>query len=113
MIVDRSVLIPTSTWRITSGASSGGVGILVSNELDLEKYLADIIPVNESILVVDFSGKTETTIIVNYAPTEGSEFFEETEEHFEALNNTVNALPKHNTVIEIGDNARLGKNIAH
>ena len=66
--LDGSVLITTSAWRSSNGASMGGVGFVISNLV--ENSLAEIRPVTERILVAEFSGNPKTTIIANYAPTE-------------------------------------------
>lgn len=77
----------------------GGVGTLVSKS-------AEIRSVNKRILVVMFSGNAMTTIIVNYAPTEGSD---DAGAHYETLSSTVNATLKHHVVIECGNfNANFG-----
>ena len=82
--LDNCTLITTSAWRSSNGAACGGVGVLVSK--NTEKALAEVRPVNNRILIVIFSGNPCTTIIINYAPTEGSEG---AIEHYEALSNTV------------------------
>ena len=57
-----------------------------------------------------FNGNPNTTIVINYAPTEGSE---RAEDHYETLTNAVNGIPKHHMVTECGDyNAHLGKESA-
>ena len=57
-----------------------------------------------------FNGNPNTTIVINYAPTEGSE---SAEDHYETLTNAANGIPKHHMVIECGDyNAHLGKESA-
>ena len=57
-----------------------------------------------------FNGNPNTTIVINYAPTEGSE---SAEDHYETLTNAVNGIPKHSMVIECGDyNAHMGKESA-
>ena len=103
--LDNCMLITTSAWRNSNGAASGGVGVVVSNKA--EKALAEVKPVNDRILVVIFSGNPSTTLIINYAPTEGSEG---AEEHYETLTNVMNDIPKHHMRIECGDfNAHLGR----
>ena len=63
----------------------------------------------ERILVAEFSGNPKTTIIANYAPTEGSEG---SQEHYGTLANTINAVPKHNLTLVLGDfNAHMGTDI--
>ena len=101
-------LITTSAWRNSNNAASGGVGLLVTKQL--ENAISDIEPVNERILCAHFNGNPSTTVIVHYAPVEGSE---KAEEHYAALANVINAVPKHNVTIVIGDcNAHIGKDAA-
>jgi len=80
--------------------------LVVSNTA--ESSLANIRPVNDRILVAEFCSNSKTTIIINYAPTEGSEGVEE---HYKTLTETVNA--KHNLLLVLGDfNARLGNDFS-
>ena len=73
----------------------------------MENALAEIKPQNDRILQANFSGNPYTTIVVNYAPVEGSEL---AGSHYEKLNSVINDIPKHNMIIELGDfNAHLGK----
>ena len=83
----------------------GGVGILLDKQA--EKSLAEVKSINKRILVVNFNGNPNTTVIANYAPVEGSD---ESESHYLKLTEVINGLPKHNIVIECGDfNAHLGE----
>ena len=69
--------------------------------------LADVEPISDRIVKAVFSGNPYLTVIVNYAPVEGSE---EAEEHYETLSKVVNNIPKHNVIIECGDfNAHIVK----
>lgn len=97
--LQNCTLVTTGAWRSSNGAACGGVGTLVSKS-------AEIRSVNKRILVVMFSGNAMTTIIVNYAPTEGSD---DAGAHYETLSSTVNATLKHHVVIECGNfNANFG-----
>ena len=60
------------------------------SDKNVEKALAEVRPVNNIIIIVVFSGNPGTTIIINYAPTEGSEG---AIEHYETLSNTTNEIP--------------------
>ena len=103
--LDQCMLITTSAWR---NASNAGVGILVSK--DAETAISEVKPITNRILVVYFSGNPNTTIVIHYAPTEGSD---NAEEQYSNLSNTINVLPKHDFIIELGDfNAHLGEDIA-
>ena len=61
--------------------------------------MAEFTPVTERILRASFNGNPSPTIIVNYAPVEGSS---EAEQHFQELTNTVNSIPKHDFLLECG-----------
>ena len=107
--LEKCTLITTSAWRNASGAASGGVGLLVNR--GIEKTLTDIEPFNERILIAHFNGNPKTTVIVHYAPTEGSE---NSEDHYRNLANAVNSIPKHNVLLVVGDcNAHIGKDSAN
>ena len=96
--LDKCVLITTAAWRTSSGAASGGVGIVVSKKI--EKSLTNIESFNERILVAQFNGNPMTTVIVHYAPTEGST---NCEEHYRNFTNAINDIPKHNVLLVVGD----------
>ncbi|MEM7019132.1 MAG: hypothetical protein AAF512_17545 [Pseudomonadota bacterium] len=68
--LEKCTLITSSAWRNSNGASSGGVGLLVSKTT--ESALAGIIPFNERIIIAHFNGNPMTTVIVHYSPTEGA-----------------------------------------
>ena len=55
-----------------------------------EKGLAEVTPINDRIITVTFNGNPSTTVIINYAPTEGSKAVEE---HYETLTNVSNEIP--------------------
>ena len=98
-------LITTSAWKTSNGAAAGGVGILIGKTA--KRALSQINPRNKRILEVQFNGNPNITVIVNYAPVEGSS---EAESHFETLSNVINDIPKHHIILECGDfNAHLGK----
>ena len=61
-------------------------------------------------MVALFDGNPNTSLVINFAPVEGSE---EAEEHLN-LSNTVSDIPKHHMIIiECGDfNAHIGRNEA-
>ena len=102
---DNCTLITTSAWRNSNGAASGGVGLLISKSS--EKALAEVNPINDRTVIAVFNGNPKTTIVINYAPIEGSK---EAEEHYYNLTNVTNSIPKHHMIIECGDfNAHLGK----
>ena len=51
------------------------------------------------------------SVIVHYAPVEGSD---EAEEHYNNMSSAVHEVPKHNIIMVIGDfNAHLGKEVGH
>ena len=103
--LDKCTLITTSAWRLSNNAACGGVGVLLNKAA--EQCLAEIKPISERILVAEFTGNPKTTVIIHYAPTEGSDG---AEQHYEMLSNVVNSIPKHNLILELGDfNAHLGR----
>ena len=76
----------------------------------VERALCDVQSIIQRILCAHFNGNPATTIIVHYAPTEGSDG---AEEHYVNLTNVINSIPKHNVTIVIGDcNAHIGKDSA-
>lgn len=75
-----------------------------------KRALAEIRPVNKRVLVVTFSGNPMTTVIVNYAPTEGSDV---TGAHYETLSSTVNEIPKHHVIKCRDFNAHLRSDKSH
>lgn len=105
---NKCTLITSSAWRNSNGASSGGVGLLVSKTT--ESALADVKPFNERIIIAHFNGNPTTTVIVHYSPTEGSVT---AEDHYNNLANAINSIPKHNVLLVVGDfNAHIGKDDA-
>ena len=106
--VDNCTLITSSAWRNSNNAANGGVGLLVTRKV--ENALSDIEPITERILCVHFNGNPATTVIVHYAPVEGSEG---AEDHYTTLANVINSVPKHNITLVLGDcNAHIGNNDA-
>ena len=102
--LDRHTLITSSAWRNANNASAGGVGIIVNR--NAECNLAEIIKFNDRILIAHFNGNPATSIIVHYSPCEGAS---DAEEHYEHLTAATASVPKHNTILVLGDfNAHLG-----
>ena len=71
-----------------------GIYLFVANKY-IETAISGVKPITNRILVVDFNGNPNTTIVINYVPTEGSD---NTEEHYLNLSNTINSLPKQDLV---------------
>ena len=69
--LDQCMFITTSTWRNANHAASGGVGILKSK--DVEAAISEVKSITNRILVVHFSDNPNTTDVINYVPTEGSD----------------------------------------
>ena len=102
---EKHTLVTTSAWRNASNSPVGGVGILVNKSV--ESALGSVRKWNERILVAEFNGNPNTTIIVHYAPCEGSP---DAEEHFNNLNEVTASIPKHNVLLVVGDfNGHIGK----
>ena len=92
-------------WQNANGASSGGVGLLLSKTT--ESALTEIKSYNERMIIAHFNGNPLTTVIVHYSPTKGSET---AEDHYNNLANTIKSIPKHNVLLVVGDcNAHIGK----
>ena len=103
--VKDHILITTSAWRNNSGAANGGVGFLINKVC--EKSLSEIKPIDKRILILHFDGNPTTSIIVHYAPTEGSS---DSEEHYNNLSNVISSIPPHNLLLVLGDfNAHLSQ----
>ena len=98
-------MITSIAWRSSNGAAQGGVGILIDSLA--ESNLSTTEPITPRIFKATFSGNPALTVIVHYAPIEGSK---DAEEHFENLSAAINRVLKHNVLIECGDfNAHIGK----
>ena len=100
------VLITTSAWRNSNNAAAGGVGFMISKSA--ETALAEVIPVNERIVIANFNGNgfPALSIIVHYSPVEGNP---DAEQHYQNLLAAIHDIPKHNVLLVIGDfNAHLG-----
>ena len=107
--LDKHIIITSSAWRNSSNAAAGGVGIIINN--NAEGMLAEVSKFNDRILIVHFSGNPMTSIIIHYSPCEGSE---DAEEHYSNLTAATASIPKHNTILVMGDfNAHLGNDDAH
>ena len=105
--IDKQILITTSAWRTASNAASGGVGLMIDKSI--ESALSEVKPVDKRILIAEFNGNPRTTIIVHYAPVEGSG---ESDEHYDTLCSVIQEVPKHNLLLVLGDyNAHLGKEV--
>ena len=75
----------------------------------IESALSAVKPVSKRILIAEFNGNPGTTIIVHYAPVEGSE---ESDEHYDTLCSVTQEVPKHHLLLVLGDyNAHLGKEV--
>ena len=101
-----SILLTSTAWRNTMGASVGGVGIMMgTNASDL---ITETRSVSHRILAVTFAGNPKTTVVSVYAPTEGADYEEAEQFHWE-LREFIHSVPAHNFLIVLGDmNARLG-----
>ena len=63
---------------------------------------------NDRILIVNFKGNPNTTIIIEYSPCEGSP---NAEEHYNQLTIATSSIPKHNVLLKIGNfNAHISEN---
>ena len=108
--VENTTLVTSSAWRSENGAAQGGVGLMLNKTA--ESALAEVKKYTPRIIVAHFSGGTatsatiNTTVIVNYAPVEGSA---DADDHYEQLAAAIAEVPKHNLLMVIGDfNAHIG-----
>ena len=69
--IDNCTLITTSAWINSSGAASGGVGLLISKTPE-QVLSSGVKPINDRIVKAIFNGNPKTTVVINYAPIEGS-----------------------------------------
>ena len=79
-------------------------------EIKIVKFYFEFL-FSKRIMVALFDGNPNTSLVINFAPVEGSE---EAEEHYLNLSNTASDIPKHHMIIiECGDfNAHIGRNEA-
>ena len=105
--IGNHILITSSAWRNSNNAAAGGVGLMI--EKSVENALSEVKPWNERIIIAHFNGNPGSTIIVHYAPIEGSM---DADEHYNNLASAVHDIPKHNLLMVVGDfNAHLGKEV--
>ena len=100
-------LVTTSAWRNSSGASTGGVGFMVTREafdaISLVKSYSN------RVMTMSFNGNPKLTVITVYSPTEAATQ-DEAEEFHLVLRQAIADVPAHNLLQVVGDmNARLGK----
>ena len=106
--IDDRYLITSSAWRNSMNAPIGGLGLLIDK--GAENNLAEISKFHERILIATFNGNPALTIVVHYAPVEGSEF---AEDHYNNLADAVRSVPKHHLLLVMGDfNAHIGKDVS-
>ena len=101
-----SILLTSTAWRNSMGASVGGVGILMGT--NASKLIIETRVVSNRILAVTFAGNPKLTLVTVYSPTEGADF-DEVEQFHNELREYLHEVPAHNLLIVCGDfNARLG-----
>ena len=101
-------MFTSSGYRNSMGAANGGVGVLLSRRA--HAALTRVKSINDRILYVEFEGRNfpKGTILVCYSTTNCSDE-EINMQFYEALSNTINAVPAHNVLLVIGDfNAQVG-----
>ena len=99
-------LITSSATLNNSNASVGGVGVVVNNKS--LNCLLSAENISSRILVLNFSGNPQTTVICCYSPhNQSSE--DEVVGFYEELSEIMEQIPAHNVVFVCGDfNAQLG-----
>jgi exonuclease III len=101
----------THTWRFDYSSATpegqGGVGILMNDRA--AKSLISVDKISERIIIANFKGNPNSTIIAVYAPTEDK--LETVKDKFyDELYQCVQDVPLHNILLVMGDfNARIGK----
>ena len=101
-----SILLTSTAWRNSMGASVGGVGILMGT--NASKLIVETRVVSNRILAVTFAGNPKLTLVTVYSPTEDADF-DEVEQFHNELREYLHEVPAHNLLIVCGDfNARLG-----
>ena len=90
--------ITTSTTTNANNAPIRGLRLLINGTSSAA--LAEIKPYNSLILAAHFNGHPATTVIVHYAPVEGTP---EAIDHYEHLSDITRTVPKHNVLLVIGD----------
>ena len=99
-------LITSSAWRNNAQASQGGVGLLLGSKA--RKALLKVHKIHPRILVAEFAGNPESTVMAVYSLTNCSPE-NEVEEFYNILGDAIQRKPAHNFLIVLGDfNARLG-----
>ena len=100
-------LITSSAWRNSMGASTGGVGFLVT------KKAYDAITFTKlygkRVITISFDGNPRLTVITAYSPTEAAPD-DEAEDFHNTLRQAISDVPAHHMLLVVGDmNARLGR----
>ena len=100
-------LLTSSAWKNNMDSSIGGVAILLSPHP--YKFLNSIKSITPRILVANFNGNPQTTVICCYSPTNVIGEVE-CEKFYDELSHLTRQIPKHNVLIIGGDfNAHLGQ----
>ena len=99
-------MITGSVWKNSVNAATGRIGILI-NKTSFNS-LVSVTLVSKRIMIVNFNGNPQTSIIVCYSPTSVSDPME-IDNFYDILNSATKQIPKHNVLIISGDfNAHLG-----
>ena len=100
-------LITSTAWKNSTGATIGGIGILLSpNAL---KALNSVETITEHIMISTFNGNPLTTVICAYSPPNVSDEVD-VDDFYNNLSTLTRHVPQHNFLILGGDmNAQLGK----
>ena len=103
----NAYLLTTSAWRNAAGASTGGVGIILTKKA--HDVVTELHTVSPRIFGVTLDGNPRCTVFSVYSPTECASDNDAEEFHNE-LRATIASIPAHNLVAVGGDfNARMGK----
>ena len=100
-------MVTTSAWKNNVNATNGGCGMLLSPLAS--KALINTEKISPRIMIANFKGNPQTTVISCYSPTNVHDEIE-VEDFYNELAAVVRQLPKHTFIVIGGDfNAQLGK----
>ena len=103
----NAYLLTTSAWRNAAGASTGGVGIILTKKA--HDIVTELHTVSPRIFGVTLDGNPRCTMFSVYSPTECAND-DAAEEFHNELRATLASIPAHNLVAVGGDfNAHVGK----
>ena len=99
-------MITGSAWKNSLNAATGRIVILINNTSF--NSLGNVTLVSKRIMIVNFNGNPQTSIILCYSLTNVSDPME-IDNFYDIINSATKQIPKHNMLIISGDfNSHLG-----